>query len=181
MGGSEPSDFLWTTSVDAKAVHQRVIDLLDSLGATGWTTYPVTVSNKRGEILDGYQGLSITGRCGPRDLGRSVIDLFQLPGGWFPRFRGFFFDEESWDGSDLFMAELHRTMLLTERVATALDTATIQNVRLTRLSETETATLVYEIGAPAADLPPDFRERVHRAYDAAGVPRPRRWAARLID
>jgi hypothetical protein len=102
MGGSEPSDVIWTGMAAPLIVHQRVLDVLDNAGATGWTTYPVEVRNKA-KSVSGFVGLAISGRCDPIDVGRSEIVLEQMPGGWFPRFRGRCFDPGSWDGCDLFM------------------------------------------------------------------------------
>src|SRR5437588_991555 len=86
-------------------VHQRVIDVLLDNRFTGWSTYPAVVCDKSGLEYAHYHGLVITGRCGQRNLSASKIELSEYPGGWFPNFVGHYFDETSWDGSDLFMEE----------------------------------------------------------------------------
>jgi hypothetical protein len=177
MGGARPSDVIWTTAHDPLLVNERIVKVLRDGEFTGWSTYPVTVMDKNGVAYNDYQGLIITGRCGERELSRSAIELKELPGGWFPYFAGFFFDERSWDGSDLFMevGTSTTTKFMTQPVADALRRAHVKNLGLTRLTEVRVPTSNYEIGAGAVHLPPNFRDRVHAEYDVVGVRRPRKW------
>ena len=178
MGGATPSDTIWTTSVHTTIVHGRIVDLLRESNVTGWRTYPVSVTDKKGKLYRDYSGLVITGRCGPVDLTRSAVVLSEYPGGWFPHFLGHYFDDDSWDGSDLFMehpdSRGHRTAVVyvTERVRTVFRRAKVRNVELKRLTEVSVSTWVYEVGS-AHLLPTDFRARVDAAYVLADVPRPR--------
>lgn len=102
MGPTIPSDVIWTTSTYPLIIHRRVIDLLLDNRLTGWGTYPVEVYGKQGEFCPDYVGFSVVGRCGPLDGGRSVEIMRQMPGGLFPGWRGIYFNEASWDGSDFF-------------------------------------------------------------------------------
>ena len=177
MGGATPSVAIWTTSAHPVIVHGRVVDLLQENNLTGWRTYPVWVTDKKGKLHRKYSGLAITGRCGPIDLSRSVVVLSQYPAGWFPHFLGHYFDDDSWDGSDLFMEHPdtrgHRTaaMFTTERVRQVFRRAKVRNLELERLTQVNVNTSIYEIGSTHL-LPPDFNARVDAAYVRAGVPRP---------
>jgi len=177
MGGETPSDFIWTTSAHAIIVHRRVADLLREHGFTGWHTYPVHVSGKKGDTYSEYLGLAIAGRCGPVDLSRSIVVLSEYPAGWFPHFLGHYFDETSWDGCDLFMEAVdpsgRRTanIFATEPVRQVFRRAKIKNIIFERLTERSVNTSVYEIGSSHL-LPLDFQSRVDAAYGRAGVPRP---------
>src|ERR1041385_8935385 len=68
MGGSIPSDFVWTGNVGAIVVHRRVVQLLREHGFGGWRSYVVRVIDKGGDYHPEYEGLVILGRCGPADL-----------------------------------------------------------------------------------------------------------------
>src|SRR5438552_6317646 len=103
MGGSMPSDFVWTGNGGALVVHRRVVQLLRDHGFTGWRSYVVSVIDKGGDYHPEYGGLVILGRCGPADLSRSVVVLSQSRseyqvGSRFPQFLGYYFPEDSWDG-----------------------------------------------------------------------------------
>ena len=181
MGGARPSDVIWSTLHDPLLLHEKILNVLEQMGATGWSTYPAVVKDKHGVTYSDYHGLVVTGRCGERDLSASRIELKEFPGGWFPYFTGVYFDESTWDGSDLFME--HRpdsgggsaAKFMTEPVVEALQKVRIKNMDFTRLTEISINTDVWDGGGAARLLPPDFRERVHAQYDRLGVPRPRKW------
>ena len=81
----------------------EMVSSLQEAGISGWSTYPVELFGKQGEPLGTYHGLIVHGRCGAVDKSRSVRTTKEFPGGVFPIWRGLYFDEDSWDGSDIFM------------------------------------------------------------------------------
>ena len=103
MGGRQPTDMIWTRIAAPVLVNDRVIGLLEALGARGWNTYRIELVGRDGDKVSGYRGLSVHGRCGGIDNSRSVKVMKRYPGGVFPEWRGLFFDPETWDGSELFM------------------------------------------------------------------------------
>ncbi len=103
MGRATPPEGVWTTCAYPMIVSARIIRLLEDHQFTGWKTYPVTLHDRSGPIHEGHAGLAITGRCNRIDLSRSSVVVREYPAGWYPKFRGQFFDPESWDGSDFFM------------------------------------------------------------------------------
>ena len=177
MGASSPSDIVWTTSAHPLIVSARVRQLFDDAGLTGWTTYPVNLFDKKGDSHPGYSGLAIVGRCGRIDLERSTIKLHEYPGGYFPHFGGYFFEESSWDGSDFcvdradHLGKSSMTRIVTRRVADLLKKHGIPNVQCVPLSEVSISTSVFEIGSHHL-LPHDFRTRVASAYREAGMTAP---------
>ena len=182
MGGALPSDFVWTGNAGAVVVHRRVVRLFRDQGFTGWRSYVVSVIDKGGDYHPEYEGLVILGRCGPADLSRSAVVISQPQseyqvGGTFPQFLGYYFSEDSWDGSDIFMekpdAQGRTTahVFVTERVRLALEAARVKNVRFERLTERTVMTSVYEIGS-AYKLPSDLSARVSAAYSRAGIDPP---------
>ena len=177
MGGRKPSDVVWTTSAFPIIIHRRFVDLLRQNGVAGWRSYEVVVTDRDGEPYKDYEGLIVIGRCDAVDLSRSVVVLSEYPRGWFPHFLGRYFDEKSWDGSDLFMerpdfkGKVTAHIFVTEKVRRLIDAARINNVRLERLTEQTVSTSVYEIGRSHL-LPHDFSQRVRAAYVRAGVSPP---------
>ena len=177
MGTGTPSDIIWTGMVAPVILHERVLEVFAEAQVTGWCTYDVEVRDKKGQKVEGYYGLAVTGRCGARDLEKSEIILQEYPGGWAPEFKGHFFDPESWDGSDLFMetpdpAEPASSFrFATEKFVKVLKRAKVSNLRFTPLPEVITPILDYEIGSPHR-LPKNLASRVRAAYAEQNVPMP---------
>jgi hypothetical protein len=176
-----PSDVIWTCGAFGLVVHQRIIDQLKEYGISGWKTYSVEVLNRRGVSYDNYTGLSISGRCNSVDLSRSSIILEEYPGGWYPHFLGYYFDELSWDGTNMFMERadsggcVSAHIFVTEQVRAIVRRAAIKNVIFQRLTDVTLLTSIFEIGSPKT-LPADFRSRVAAAYSTANVPIPREYS-----
>jgi hypothetical protein len=134
MGGDEPWEVIWAHQVGPVAVADAVLDVLRAGGATGWSTYPVIVFDRKGGILSGYSGLAVTGRCGPIDYGRShLVGADTL----LPDYVGLYFDPDSWDGSDLFFTDRGRPFC-TASVKEALERAGVRNLAFTPLPEVRT-------------------------------------------
>lgn len=177
MGSGSPSDVVWTTSAHLIILHFRVIDILQKINCTGWQSYEVSLIDKSGTPHGDYAGLQIVGRCGPVIPALSTIVLKQYPGGWFPHLQGHYFDESSWDGTDIFMHAVDAKgrasghVLVNDKVHAEFLQAKVQNTSFQRLTEVSVSSSVYEIGL-ADLLPDDFQQRVDAAYAESGVPRP---------
>lgn len=137
MGGAVPKDFIWTTNVGVMMVSQKVVDLLQETGFTGWATYPVEVHGKNDEIIKDYYGFAITGRCGFVDDSRSKTVMVDYPARRVPRLRGLYFDPKTWDGSDLFMTSEPGAVWLfvLEQVKKVFEKAKIRNVKFKSVTE----------------------------------------------
>jgi hypothetical protein len=142
MGEAVPRDFIWTTMATPVVVSQRFIDILLDNRFTGWSTYAVEVYSKAGDLLPGYYGLSITGRCGPIEYEKSQVIYEDMPGGRVPRYKGLYFDPDGWDGSHFFTpSDRGAWKLIVEPVRRALEKAKVRNIRFKRLDETVRPTL----------------------------------------
>jgi hypothetical protein len=145
MGSAKPGDVIWTTMAVVVIVSDSVVQLLRSHEFTGWSLYDVSVRNKQGELIPGYCGLAITGRCGKIDYTRTVVVPRVYPAGIFPIGKGLLFEPESWDGSDLFMpAGGVGNKLMVEKVKKAFERAKIKNVLFTPLDQFEVAMTTLE-------------------------------------
>jgi hypothetical protein len=141
MGAAEPTDAIWTTSVAPVIVHERVLALLAAF--TGWKTYAVEVFDAKERAVPGYHGLAVVGRCGEIDDSRSQKLDKIYPGGVFPVWRGLYFDEASWDGSDLFMPGARVGWIFAvKEVADAFRKAKVRNVVFDPLTEMERTSLL---------------------------------------
>lgn len=145
MGG-QPSYVLWSTFSPFVCIHQRVVELLSMYQFRGWSTYPVEVYDRQGEPLADYWGLAITGRGGEQDLNRSelITKPPPVPGGKpYQAYKGFYFNPQAWDGSDLFFVDGFR--IVREAVMKAFKRAKIANVRFTALPDVEIDAAVYRV------------------------------------
>lgn len=137
MGRRQPTDLIWTTS-RIPLVAERVLDVLRDIHAQGWGTYPVEVRGKAGESFAGYHGLAVLGRCGPIDESRSITKLKKYPARMVPMLRGLYFDEATWDGTDIFMTVPPATWkFVTAPVKEALEKAKVKNLTFTPATEVE--------------------------------------------
>jgi hypothetical protein len=138
MGRSKPVEVIWTTMGTVIVVADSVVQLLRSHGFTGWSQYEVSVRDKQGQLISGYSGLSVTGRCGNIDHTRSIQVPRIYPAGIFPVWKGLLFDPASWDGSDFFMpTQRFGFVFVVDEVKKAFERAKIRNVRFTSLEQFE--------------------------------------------
>ena len=142
MGHRSAHDIIWTTWAIPIIVCKRVIDIFTANNFTGWRTYDVEIYAKGGSRVPDFFGLSVVGRCGPFDNTRCERVMVQLPGTVRAtlKYKGTYFDEGSWDGSDLFMSSQPWTgvVMVTERVQKALTGAKpkIRDLRFESLDST---------------------------------------------
>jgi hypothetical protein len=142
--GGQATDFLWSAMPPLVCVSSRVVNLLEKNSITGWTTYPVEVFGRNGEELPGYHGFSITGPECRRDRSRSEIITKPPPvptGKSFQVYKGLYFDEADWDGSDFFLVRMN-IKVITGRVKDLFVQSKISNVNLIPLSEVERQVLL---------------------------------------
>jgi hypothetical protein len=137
MGG-QATDFLWSGLTPLVVVSRRVVELLEQHGFTGWATYPVEVYDRKREPLPDYFGFVITGRAGKQDRSRSTIIAKPAPtpkGKPYQVYKGFYFDESQWDGSDIFLAG--GLIVVARAVQRAFKRTKVTNVRFTPLADVE--------------------------------------------
>jgi hypothetical protein len=137
MGSIEPQDIVWTTLASPILLSQRVVDIFEENGFSGWAITPCELRGKDDSVF-AYYLLRVSGRCGAIDDSRSVQIEKQFPGGRFPVWKGLYFDPATWDGSDLFMpASNVGWIFVTEKVKLILERAKIKDAKLVALGEIE--------------------------------------------
>lgn len=114
--GKKMRDILDTRYVALYLISDRFKTILEESGITGWKTYPISLFDKKGNLVEGYNGFSITGRAGKMQK----FDQLPLECGYSPDAGGYYFDIETWDGSDLFSTEGSRYIIASERFVKVL-------------------------------------------------------------
>jgi hypothetical protein len=61
-------DLVWTTGDFAKIASRRFVDVLESIGATGYRTFPVEVRGRRGDPIGEFAGLAVLDDDPGKDL-----------------------------------------------------------------------------------------------------------------
>ena len=99
--GKRMRDILDTRHPPLYLISDRFKVILEESYITGWKSYPIALFDKKGNRIEGYNGFSITGRAGKMQK----FDQLPLEYGYSANADGYYFDIETWDGSDLFHAE----------------------------------------------------------------------------
>ena len=139
--GKKLCDLLDTEWVSFNLISDRFVKLLEENECTGWKTYPVRVFDKKGIEIFGYQGLSIIGRSGQIDYNKSTIIEKQLVlgGPLVKRYKGKYFDIDTWDKNDFFVPRGTKMVIITEKVAKLIKKNKLTNVYLKNLVDVETS------------------------------------------
>ncbi|CAM1340994.1 MULTISPECIES: hypothetical protein [Tenacibaculum] len=152
MGGKSLYDIIWTTNAFPLIVSERIIELFKSNGISGWKTYNVEIYSKKNEFIDQkYYGLIITGRCGYRDYSKNSIIMDKIGITTEPHSKGFYFKDDYWDGSDLFMCNPDENgnsnmfRFCTQKVADLVKKEKIKNISLEKVTDFSMSISLYNI------------------------------------
>jgi|SRR5690554_5462101 len=152
MGGKTIYDIIWTTNAFPLIVSEKVIQLFKSNSISGWKTYDAEIHTKKNELIDQkYYGLIITGRCGFRDFSISSVVMDTIGITTEPHLSGFYFKDDFWDGSDLFMCnsdELGQTNMFrfcTEKVVRLMKKEKINNIEFEKVTDITVSIPLYNI------------------------------------
>lgn len=119
--GSVIGDVIGTGLPSIYLISDHLKNIFESEGFTGWSTFPIILINKEGSQISGFQGFSISGRCGAIDFSQThVVEKQLVKNGPRVRFcKGLTIDTSSWDQSDFFLAENYNAILCTKKVQKA--------------------------------------------------------------
>ncbi len=129
--GKKMRDILDTRYPPLYLISDRFKNVLENSGITGWKSYPISLFGKKGNPIEGYNGFSITGRAG------EMQKFNQLPSeyGYSADSAGYYFDIETWDGSDLFNTEGSWHIIASERFIKVLEENKITACDYCRLTD----------------------------------------------
>lgn len=140
QSGSRHGDWVSTTYPPLRVVSRRLLELLAEKSFTGWGSFPVQIAERGGHLVEGYEGFAVTGRCGPLDATRSqeaIRPPISPHGNAYPVREGLYFEESSWDGSDIFRPEGTGFVICTDAVRRCLTKSKMKNLRFEPLTEFE--------------------------------------------
>lgn len=138
--GKKLQDILDTGWPSLYLISDKMKAVLEENALTGWKTFAVKVLDKQGQAIQGYHGLSITGRCGKIDYNKSeIIEKRLVPTGPLVKYyKGLHIGLDEWDGTDFFLPEKYFGIMTTQAAAEALKKNKLTNIRLENLAEIET-------------------------------------------
>jgi len=124
-------------------ISDRMKDAFEENNLTGWKCFPIRLLNKKGEVIEGYRGLTITGRCGPIDNWKSEVVYKRLiPNGPIGKYYlGLHVGLDEWDESDFFLPKGSYGTIVTSTAAEVIRSSKLTNIQLTNLAEIETPVL----------------------------------------
>jgi len=139
--GKKLEDVLDTGWASLFLISDKLKVVLEESAFTGWKTFAVKVLDKKGQEIQGYHGLSITGKCGKIDYSKSeIIEKRLVPNAPLGKYyRGLHIGLGEWDGSDFFLPEKYFGIIITSRAAEVLKKNKLTNIRLENLAEIETS------------------------------------------
>jgi len=138
--GKRLDDVIRTGHAVLLLISDKMKAVLEDNNLTGWQTFEVKVLDKKGQEIQGYHGLSITGRCGKIDFNKSeVIEKRLVPEGPLGKYyKGLYVGLDKWDGSDFFLPENYFGAIVTKKAADILKKTKLTNIRLENLADIET-------------------------------------------
>ena len=93
--GKRMRDVLDMRSVGFFVISDRMKDVLEENGFTGWKTYPIQLYDKKKNLISGYSGFTVTGKGGR--VYYPLNEAWNPVLGWNPA---------SWEGSDFFILKI---------------------------------------------------------------------------
>lgn len=149
-GGHKLYDVIHGSAVGVLLFHNRFFKALRAERVTGFDSLPASIM-VRDKTVDDYSFLVVKGRAyGIDDYKGEVIDKGPIvPGGASVVVkRGLYFDEGTWDGSDIFLLDETLFIIVTEKVMNI-----IKNLAITNLTCTDTEMVESDIHHNALDRP----------------------------
>lgn len=137
--GKKLEDVLDTGWPSLFLITDKMKTTLEENVLTGWQTFEVKVLDKKGQEIQGYHGLSITGRCGKIDYSKSeIIEKRLVPNAPLGKYyKGLHVGLDKWDENDFFLPEDYFGIIITNRAAEVLKKNKLTNIRLENLGEIE--------------------------------------------
>ncbi|MDQ0109558.1 hypothetical protein J2T02_004702 [Chitinophaga terrae (ex Kim and Jung 2007)] len=144
--GKKLEDVLDTGWPSLFLISDKMKAVLEENAFTGWKNFVVKVLDKKGQEIQGYHGLSITGRCGKINYNKSeIIEKRLVPNAPLVKYyKGLPVDLNKWDTSDFFLPEKYFGIIITGRAAEVLKKSKVTNIKLENIIEVETPYLALQ-------------------------------------
>jgi hypothetical protein len=137
--GKKFHDVLDTGRASLFLISDRMKSVLEKNALSGWQCFPISLLDKKGSEIEGYQGLSVTGRCGPIDVSKSeIIQKRLVPNGPLcTYYKGFYVGLDEWDGSDFFLPKYSYGTIISAKAADVIRSNKLTNIQLKTLADIE--------------------------------------------
>jgi hypothetical protein len=144
--GKKLADVLDTGWVSLFLISDKMKAVLVENALTGWKSFAVKVLDNKGQEIQGYHGLSITGRCDKIDYSKSeIIEKRLVPNAPLGKYyKGLHVGLDKWDDSDFFLPEKYFGIIITSRAAEVLKKSKLTNIKLENLTEIETSDIALQ-------------------------------------
>ncbi len=133
-------DFISLSIGGSYLVSPRVLSILNENKVTGWKAYDVDFSQLSIEGIHNYKALAIKGNCGSinNNLSKPATLPPIMPNSPERKvYLGMLFDEETWDGSDIFSPEETAFVYVTKKIRDLFVENKITNCSFRRITELE--------------------------------------------
>lgn len=120
-------------------ISENIKNIFEKNNLTGWKTFPVEVLNKRKKKVEGYYGMSITGKCGPVDDSKSEIVPYTQSRYVLGEkaYKGYYIGLDKWDGSDFFIPEGDCWLIGSQKVTDVFKENQIKRLKPVNLADVE--------------------------------------------
>jgi len=137
--GKKICDVLDTGYAGLYLISDTMQNILTENKLTGWKTYPIKLFDEKGNEIYGYSGFSVVGKCGTIYYKKETVLKkrrgFNTP--LLKRYKGNFFDIETWDRTDFFTPENAFWIGTSSKAAKILMESKLTNIVASRMSEIE--------------------------------------------
>lgn len=114
--GKKMRDILDNRSISFFLISDRLKKVLEDNNITGWKSYPIIIYDKKGNLVEGYNGFSVTGRAGDFISDTPFLKYKDIKDWYKEGGVGSYFDLSTWDGSDIFKLSNVGMIIVTEKV-----------------------------------------------------------------
>jgi hypothetical protein len=124
---------------DIVIISEKFKSVLEVNNVSGWRTFAINLFDKGKKVINGYYWFIVMGKCGPLDRTKGeVVERDNIGNTGVYRVRiGTFFDNQTWDGSDIFRPEKTGCFFMTEKAKKIIEENGITNAAYTRITEME--------------------------------------------
>jgi hypothetical protein len=139
FAGKRLEDLVGTTRAGFYLLSRRLTSAMNQNGISGWKACETAFEDAKGRRIDGYSAIVITAQCGPLQNERSKevtyvpLSMQRQTRRWI----GIYFEECSWDGSDLFRPRGTMLTVATARAKETIEALKPTNIRFRPLLEVE--------------------------------------------
>jgi hypothetical protein len=135
--GHKLLDIIDTGCVGLFLISDKLKTVLENNSLTGWKIFSIEVYDKKDNLVLGYHGLSVTGRCESASFNQSKIieKQFISTGPICKYYKGISITQ--WDGTDFFSPKTKYQTFITQKAANLLKKNKITNMQIENITEYE--------------------------------------------